>query len=68
MKDSVQAISILLCSLASGAVQSFVIALRHFIVFLAEGSIINIGLNSIVNFTFRGITLGMYQAKMCPIN
>lgn len=68
MKDFVQAISILLCSLAYGAVKLFVITLRHFTVFLAESCIINIGLNSVVNFTFRGITLGMYQAKMHLIN
>lgn len=68
MKDFVQAISILLCSLAYGAVKPFVIILRHFIVVLAEGFIIKIGSNSAVNFTLRGITLGMYQAQMCPIN
>lgn len=68
MKDFVQAISILLRSLAYGALKPFVITLRHFIVFLAQGCIINIGSNSVVNFTFRGITLGMYQAKMCPVN
>lgn len=68
MKDFVQVISILLCSLAYGAVKPFVITLKHFIVFLADSCVINIGSNSVVNFTFRGITIGMYQAKMCPVN
>lgn len=50
MKDFVQAISILLCSLAHGAVKPFVKTLRHFIVFLAESSIKSIGSNSVVKF------------------
>lgn len=50
------------------SVKPFVITLRHFIVFLAEGCIINIGSNSVVHFPFKGITLGMHKAKMCPVN
>lgn len=50
------------------SVKPFVITLRHFIVFLAEGCVTNIGSNSVVHFPFRRITFSTQQAKMCPIN
>lgn len=67
MKNLVQGISLLLRSLAYGAVKPFVITLGHFIVFLAEVSLVNMSLNSVVNLIFRGITLDVYQAKMCLV-